>query len=704
MSIPISSDINDGKLNRITIPDVTGMSNIQAALAYAASGFYILPVRSGSKDPGSIVGRGWPQNSTHDPDTIQRYWDCYPDAGIALHTGKSGVVAFDIDQDIDTLPEEFTWLDSAVFQSSNAGVGVRGHYLFSSPETFVSSRLKIADGTEVGDIRSGNTVIMAQPSVHARADAGGGYFWQRTGPVPHLPDIARPYLTAKAGGADPQLTHADADATLAAFAAVHTGNRAPKRLDAVVRPVELDRISGTRNAIRDALCLAAREARAGSYPWTVAIQRIETAAQESYTRRGEPLDTSDFRRLCVYAVSEANKENLEALIARANRDYGTDTRDNTGSPKGLGVSVSGEAAVATEAGGGPVPTRFLGTSAAELAQPVPPMRWLVRDVWPQRSAGVLAGEKKTFKTWNLQAMALAVSSGVPMLDRFEVPVAGPVLYLCGEGGRDGFANRHQIIAARYGISNDDLAGLPFLAEFDTDELGSTDLVEGIERHLDRLQPVLVVLDPLYAYHPQNVEASNLYTRGPMLARLRELIEGHAALAIGDHFKKNTSNAFDLDSISMAGVGQWADTWLLQRHRVRPDSTDNHYQLEVQCSTRRGGGRCWEIDWRLDRDPNPDLVAWSACDWTVRHAGTGAITPQNDLEARIMEEVLAAPWMLNRSTLVATIGGRRAEVLKVVKRLVSTGELVQRDPPQGGGGKAQVFGPGSPSAQSAGGAP
>ena len=42
--------------------------------------------------------------------------------------------------------------------------------------------------------------------------------------------------------------------------------------------------------------------------------------------------------------------------------------------------------------------RFRLVSAKELAEPVEPMRWLVRGIWPAGSAGVLAGEKKSMKT------------------------------------------------------------------------------------------------------------------------------------------------------------------------------------------------------------------------------------------------------------------------------------------------------------------
>ena len=88
----------------------------------------------------------------------------------------------------------------------------------------------------------------------------------------------------------------------------------------------------------------------------------------------------------------------------------------------------------------------------------------------------------------------------------------------------------------------------------------------MKRHLDELQPKLVILDPLYAYHPSDVEVQNVYARGPMLANLRELIGDEAALIVGDHFNKTAGSRFDLDNIAQAGMAQWADSWILQKHR------------------------------------------------------------------------------------------------------------------------------------------
>ena len=129
---------------------------------------------------------------------------------------------------------------------------------------------------------------------------------------------------------------------------------------------------------------------------------------------------------------------------------------------------------------------------------------------------------------------------------------------------------------------------------------------------------------------------------PMLAKLRELIEGQAALAIGDHFKKNTGDTFDLDHISMAGCAQWSDTWILQRHRADPDLVRNDYHLEVEFSTRRSGGRSVRpVERRTDGEPTQGR-------WLHRH----------DQQSRRGPGCTSAPSP--RSVLVRPTAGRIPE--------------------------------------------
>lgn len=324
-------------------------------------------------------------------------------------------------------------------------------------------------------------------------------------------------------------------------------------------------------------------------------------------------------------------------------------------------------------------SRFQLVSARELAQAVEPVRWLVRGIWPERSAGVLAGDKKSMKTWNLQAMALAVAAGTALFGKYHVTSSGAVLYLSGEGGRNTFANRHQVIAARYGISANVLRELPFGAEFGVGALDNDEFTDAVKRYLDELQPKLVILDPLYAYHPSDVEVTNVYARGQMLASLRELIGGEAALIVGDHFNKTAGKNLDLDNIAQAGMAQWADSWILQKHRDAPNLEDSKFWLEVETGSRRGGGKHLEVDWILERDTSdPDVIAWTAVDWEARPFEQKATAGQrNNTVDRIMQVVSDNNFDLTPSQVVKEVGGNREKAFEAFNGLKANGWLVVR---------------------------
>ena len=334
----------------------------------------------------------------------------------------------------------------------------------------------------------------------------------------------------------------------------------------------------------------------------------------------------------------------------------------------------------------PANGRYRLVSARELAQPITPMRWLVRGIWPERSAGVLGGEKKSLKTWNLQTIALTVAVGLALFDKYHVTSPGGVLYLCGEGGRDTFASRHQVIAERYGIT-DMLPDLPFGVEFGIGMLTDDDFRDAVKRHLDELQPKLVILDPLYAYHPSDVEVQNVYARGPMLANLRELIGGEAALIVGDHFNKTASGRLDLDNIAQAGMAQWADSWILQKHRAPPDLDNGKFWLEIETGTRRSAGKHIEVDWTLERDrSDPDVVSWTGVDWDTRPCvgGSAAGQPNKTVEC-ILQVVKDNEFELTESQIVKEVGGNRQKAFDTLNELKVNGFVVvqRRERVEGG---------------------
>lgn len=184
----------------LAVPDVTGMGVVSAALAYAASGWFVLPTHPCTKHAGSVLGRGWPVKSSRDAAQINA-WFCGSRYGLALHLGRSGAVAFDVDR-VELLPELLARQLAAVpgpFQSTRVGEPARGHYLFAQP-----AGVDLGNGKGLlkggwGDVRGKNGIIIVEPTTHEKHLSGGRYVWQRRGSLPVLPgqllEALRPQLS-----------------------------------------------------------------------------------------------------------------------------------------------------------------------------------------------------------------------------------------------------------------------------------------------------------------------------------------------------------------------------------------------------------------------------------------------------------------------------------------------------------------------------
>ncbi|WP_162648028.1 ATP-binding protein [Rhodococcus pyridinivorans] len=334
-------------------------------------------------------------------------------------------------------------------------------------------------------------------------------------------------------------------------------------------------------------------------------------------------------------------------------------------------------------------------SARELAQPVPPMEWLVRGVWPRNSFGPMGGEKKTLKSYNLLSMSVAVASGEPLFGEFKVESPGPVIYYVGEGGRVPFQRRVQAIARAYGV---DLAELPLDAVFEVGSLDSPEFTDELKRKLDEIQPELVILDPLYAFHPAGVEAQNLYERGRMLAQLSALTANETALVVADHFRKTGAADLDLDSIAQTGMGQWADSWILQKHRVDADLANGKYQLAVEFGSRQWGGSRWELDWQLataeeveNGDEGSAAIGWEIRrgDGTTGAAKKGRGQSSSERKSQILELVGKNRLVFTKNQLVAAVGGKREAVRADIQELEDARRLVVKDAPALEGGREVV---------------
>lgn len=254
------------------IPDIGDLDMLGAALAYAKAGWYILPVKKGSKHPGSIVGNGWPSLSSRDPKTITA-WYAGTSHGIALHCGRSGAVVLDVDEP-DNIPDDIlaaVETTGCPYQSTRPNQPGRGHYLLANTtgRRIGNGLGQLATTPKWGEIRGANGVIIAAPTTHP--DSDGLYQWHRTGDVPPIPDYLADKLpnstTPEDTATDEQITH---------FLDTHTETTKPEALTGLVHTLKRKLADGhschmsTLGILTDAM----GEAAAGYYDARTATRTL----------------------------------------------------------------------------------------------------------------------------------------------------------------------------------------------------------------------------------------------------------------------------------------------------------------------------------------------------------------------------------------------------------------------------------------------
>jgi hypothetical protein len=127
-------------------PNVPTTDLLAAALAHAARGWHVFPLRPDDKRPAfpdhaadDCTGRdprcraghlGWEPRATTDPDRIRRAWSHRP-YGIGLACGPSGLVVVDLDTPKDDTTDR-TGLDTLAALADRHGAGIEPTYTVST--------------------------------------------------------------------------------------------------------------------------------------------------------------------------------------------------------------------------------------------------------------------------------------------------------------------------------------------------------------------------------------------------------------------------------------------------------------------------------------------------------------------------------------------------------------------------------------------
>ena len=188
---------------------------------------------------------------------------------------------------------------------------------------------------------------------------------------------------------------------------------------------------------------------------------------------------------------------------------------------------------------------------AERVRAAGPQSFLLRGVFPEGDYGVLGGEFKSQKSWDMLDLAVAVSSGTPWLGHVPVDAPGPVLAFCGEGGARNIMRRIEALAASRGLVAEDL---PLTICTRAPHLSDEHHLDLMIAQIGLLRPNLVTLDPLYLA-VQGADMASLYKMGALLERMQHLCEdAGASLLVATH--QNRKEGRGAGRILGAGPAEW----------------------------------------------------------------------------------------------------------------------------------------------------
>lgn len=237
---------------------------LEAALAYAARGWPVLPV-----DGKRPALKDWPTTATTDPDLIHAWWVGRPGANVGVVTGpRSGLAVLDVDprsggtDSLAALEHRVGVLPGTV-QSLTGGGGL--HLLYAHPGRKVTSGAhRLGRGL---DVKGEGGMIVVPPSVHpgaGRAYAWLGGLWAESLPVwPDALDhtaekerpVRRPAALAPAPRTDPGRRLAGLVQTVMDAA---EGERNGLLFWAACRGAEMVTSGLSRDVVGDALLIAAQ--------------------------------------------------------------------------------------------------------------------------------------------------------------------------------------------------------------------------------------------------------------------------------------------------------------------------------------------------------------------------------------------------------------------------------------------------------------
>jgi len=202
--------------------------------------------------------------------------------------------------------------------------------------------------------------------------------------------------------------------------------------------------------------------------------------------------------------------------------------------------------------------------ASQLSTAGPQTQWLVEELWSDQAVGILGGEPKCYKSFLALDLAVSVASGTACLRQFPVRRTGKVLLFPAE---DSLAIVRQRLEGLAAITQVDFPSLP--VEVITAPSLRLDTATDRQRLADtiqKLQPILLVLDPLIRLH--RIDENDASQVAALLSYLRELQRRfRLAILLVHHARKDSHSSRPGQALrGSSELHGWGDSNLYMRRK------------------------------------------------------------------------------------------------------------------------------------------
>lgn len=302
------------------------------------------------------------------------------------------------------------------------------------------------------------------------------------------------------------------------------------------------------------------------------------------------------------------------------------------------------------------------------------LRWLVDDVWVDQSVGFISGPSKSYKTWIALDLALSLVSGAAFLGRYPVRRTGPVLLIQEEDPTPVLQERLRLIGKAKGMlpevltARSDLVQVRFpeyplhIINLQGFNLGSVERVAQVRSEIARINPVLVILDPLIVLLPQGVDE---YKGAEVSAVLQSVKmwreEFGCAITIVHHWNKGKMEAGERFAGHMYGSFAF-HAWLESALHIMPIIPEEEGQSITEVLMEREfkaapSGRSLTLKFAID----------TVKDYTYGVDFSDS-TKVNAREQHILD-VIDQMGPSSTAELIAATGIRRQDISELCNRLV-----------------------------------